>query len=193
LILGDTVSGKTSLLIALMGGVISDSYVTPLLDPFDSVVNNFTLRGMGEGNGLPKENLHVKYIDTRGSVDYDPIRYLIYPETNLFVICCSLANDEPLKSVITRWLPVIKDKYKMIPFASFLVVGTKSETTSIPKGSFITSANSMFKNVPGYAGAVEVSAMDQTGIKELQQKIIVVGAENLRKKNKDSEGCCTIQ
>ncbi|KAG2381718.1 hypothetical protein C9374_006102 [Naegleria lovaniensis] len=189
-VVGDAAVGKTSLLSVLMGGSVDLNHVEQM-EPFDSIISPENVKGIKalEGKKLP-DHLHIRYYDTRGRRDEDNFRWLYYPQTNLFVICCSLSSKESIENVENRWFEVIRYKYKMIPFASFIVVGLKCDDPNAEK-----DARKVFKTVtysPGFGGYVQCSSLTQQGIMELKELIIQVGVENLLERNK-KEGCCLMQ
>lgn len=63
-------------------------------------------------------------IDTAGNEDYDRLRPLSYPQTNVFVICFSLVNPESFARLETRWIPEVT---RYCPSVPFVLVGTKSD------------------------------------------------------------------
>ena len=60
--------------------------------------------------------------DTAGPEDYDRLRPLSYPQTDVFLICVSVANRKSLLNLETKWVPEITHH---CPTAPFFVVCTK--------------------------------------------------------------------
>uniref|UniRef100_A0A1A9UIT5 Uncharacterized protein n=1 Tax=Glossina austeni TaxID=7395 RepID=A0A1A9UIT5_GLOAU len=46
--------------------------------------------------------------DTAGQEDYDRLRPLSYPQTDVFLICFSVASPSSFKNVTSKWYPEIK-------------------------------------------------------------------------------------
>ncbi|CAL5984749.1 Rac/Rho-like_protein [Hexamita inflata] len=63
--------------------------------------------------------------NTACAEDYDRIRPLSYPNTNVFVLCYALNNPESLQNIYSKWLPEIKAHTQVdIPF---IILGMKSD------------------------------------------------------------------
>ena len=60
--------------------------------------------------------------DTAGQEDYDRLRPLSYPQTDVFLVCYSIISRSSYENVRTKWIPEIKHH---VPEAPFLIVGTK--------------------------------------------------------------------
>jgi small GTP-binding protein len=45
--------------------------------------------------------------DTAGQHEYDRIRPLMYPETDVFMVCFSVAGPDSFANVAGQWLPEI--------------------------------------------------------------------------------------
>jgi len=60
--------------------------------------------------------------DTAGQEDYDRLRPLSYPQTDVFLICFALVNPASFENVKTKWHPEITHHAPNIPN---ILVGTK--------------------------------------------------------------------
>jgi Ras-related C3 botulinum toxin substrate 1 len=60
--------------------------------------------------------------DTAGQEDYDRLRPLSYPQTDVFLICYSVASPSSFENVTSKWYPEIKHH---CPDAPIILVGTK--------------------------------------------------------------------
>lgn len=60
--------------------------------------------------------------DTAGQEDYDRLRPLSYPQTDVFLITFSLVNPASFQNVKTKWVPELQHH---CPGTPFLLVGTK--------------------------------------------------------------------
>lgn len=64
--------------------------------------------------------------DTAGQEDYDRLRPLSYPQTDVFLICYSVASPSSFENVTSKWYPEIKHH---CPDAPIILVGKSSSTS----------------------------------------------------------------
>ena len=135
--------------------------------------------------------------DTAGQDDYDRLRPLSYPDTDIFLICFSLVNPNSFANVADKWYPEISHHAPGVPK---ILVGTKLDlrdnTAEVErlrsrKQSPITpqQGEAMRKKI----GAVcfkECSALTHAGLKDIFDEAIKVVLFPETKKKKRSK--CTI-
>jgi small GTP-binding protein len=59
-----------------------------------------------------------------GQEDYDQLRPLSYPNTNVFLVCFSVASPSSFDNVRSKWLPELNQHAPGVPL---ILVGTKSD------------------------------------------------------------------
>lgn len=64
--------------------------------------------------------------DTAGQEDYDRLRPLSYPQTDVFLICYSVASPSSFENVTSKWYPEIKHH---CPDAPIILVGKSSSAS----------------------------------------------------------------
>ena len=101
--------------------------------------------------------------DTAGQEDFDQIRPMSYPGTNVFILCFSVADRDSMKNVTSKWVPELKEKCPKVPI---LLCGTKcdlrnTDTPCIP----LTECQKLAKDIGAFKYD-EVSAMKNIGVKQ---------------------------
>lgn len=141
--------------------------------------------------------------DTAGQEDYDRLRPLSYPQTDVFLISFSLVNPASFQNVKTKWVPELQHH---CPGTPFLLVGTKldlrDDAETISKLAERKQAPISFNQGTQMAkeiGAVkylECSALTQKGLKNAFDEAIravlypapVKGKKSKQKKSKEANG-----
>ena len=109
--IGDTASGKTSLLARLGTQRFQSEYVPT---EFDNHTSTLVIDGRHFNLGL---------WDTAGQSDYDYMRPISYPQTDIFLICFNVSNRESFKNVKV-WISEARTYAKT---ASLFLVGLKTD------------------------------------------------------------------
>ena len=167
--------GKTSLGMVLCGRQFPYEYIPTV---FDNTVLSHTF------NDRP---VTVHLWDTAGPEDYDRLRPLSYPNTNLFLIMFSMVYPSSLDNVSKKWVPEVK---LHCPNTPILLVGTKQDL--VGDGKIIRKLEQMGQHVVtreeaeqkarecGCVSFVETSAMSGVGVVGLVEglvKVVAVASE----------------
>merc|ERR1712212_153277 len=113
--------------------------------------------------------------DTAGQEDYDRLRPLSYPQTDVFLVCFSIISRSSYENVKTKWIPEIKHH---VPEAPFLLVGTKTDlrngadvTQKVGQVLQLADGTQLAKEL-GAKSYVECSALTQDGLKNVFDEAI---------------------
>ncbi|XP_063722852.1 ras-related C3 botulinum toxin substrate 1-like [Symsagittifera roscoffensis] len=178
---GDGEVGKTCMLISYTSNKFPSDYVPTVFDNFQALVSV---------NG---QHVHLGLWDTAGQDDYDRLRPLSYPNTDIFLLCFSLVRRATLENVFAKWLPEVQH---YSPNTPNLLIGTKmdlrdQEVEKITAAEGQNAAKKVGKSCKKY---MECSALTQSGLKEVFDEAIrvVLYPDVKEKKKKKSKGCLLL-
>ncbi|KHN74893.1 Ras-related C3 botulinum toxin substrate 1 [Toxocara canis] len=117
--------------------------------------------------------------DTAGQEDYDRLRPLSYPQTDVFVLCFSIVAPVSFDNVMTKWIPEIRHN---CPDAPILLIGTKLDLRDDPETLRVLSSEGkqpitksqgqkVAKRIKA-ARYLECSALTQQGLKAVFEEAV---------------------
>jgi len=156
-VVGDGAVGKTCLLIAYTSNSFPREYVPTVFD-------NYTAHVMVESR-----TISLGLWDTAGQEDYDRLRPLSYPSTDVFLLCFSLVNPTSFKNVKIKWLREVRHH---CPNAKLILVGTKVDAREDPETVEKIKAQGLkpVETAEGEALAKEIGAIRYMECSALTQK-----------------------
>ena len=173
-VVGDGAVGKTCLLISYTSNSFPQEYVPTVFDNYSANVM------------VDDRTISLGLWDTAGQEDYDRLRPLSYPQTDVFLICFSIIAPTSFQNVKTKWVPEVKHH---CPDTRLVLVATKldlrDDNEQIQRLKEKGLAPVTVEQGQGLAkeiGAVtycECSALTQKGLKEVFDEAIkaVVGGD----------------
>lgn len=117
-IVGDGACGKTCLLIVFSKDQFPDVYVPTV---FENYVADIEVDG---------KQVELALWDTAGQEDYDRLRPLSYPDTDVILMCFSIDSPDSLENIPEKWTPEVKHFCPNVPV---ILVGTKKDLRSDPQ------------------------------------------------------------
>jgi len=175
-VVGDGAVGKTCLLISYTTNAFPGEYIPTVFD-------NYSANVMVDGRPI-----NLGLWDTAGQEDYDRLRPLSYPQTDVFLVCFAVNNQASCENVKSKWQPEIRHHAPGVPM---ILVGTKSDMRNdsnasglIPKESGDAVANEI-----GALKYLECSALTQDGLKNVFDEAIRAA---LNKPKKKKSSACSI-
>ncbi|XP_054905580.1 rho-related GTP-binding protein RhoA-B-like [Poeciliopsis prolifica] len=111
-IVGDGACGKTCLLMVFTKGQFPETYVPTV---FENYVADFE---------LDQKQIQLALWDTAGQEDYDRLRPLSYPDTDVILMCFSVISRDSLVNVKDKWAPEVRH---FCPHVPIVLVGNKTD------------------------------------------------------------------
>lgn len=171
-VVGDGAVGKTCLLISYTTNKFPSEYVPTVFD-------NYAVTVMIGGDPYT-----LGLFDTAGQEDYDRLRPLSYPQTDVFLVCFSVVSPASHENVKEKWVPEITHHCPRTPF---LLVGTQSDLRDDPamieklaknKQKPVTKASAeKLAELLRAVKYVECSALTQEGLKNVFDEAILAALE----------------
>uniref|UniRef100_A0A915DH87 Uncharacterized protein n=1 Tax=Ditylenchus dipsaci TaxID=166011 RepID=A0A915DH87_9BILA len=175
-IVGDGACGKTCLLIVFSKDQFPDVYVPTV---FENYVADIEVDG---------KQVELALWDTAGQEDYDRLRPLSYPDTDVILMCFSIDSPDSLDNIPEKWTPEVRHFCPNVPI---ILVGNKKDLRNDPqtirdlaRNKQICFLHAFFcKNIGAFA-YLECSAKTKEGIREVFEKATQAALQQKKKKKK---------
>jgi len=184
-VVGDGTVGKTCMLISYTTDSFPGEYVPTVFDNYSAPM---------VCDGVP---VSLGLWDTAGQEDYDRLRPLSYPQTDVFLICFSVVSPSSFENVTSKWCPEIKHH---CPDAPILLIGTKIDLREDKEAlqALADNGHAPMKREQGQKLAnkiravkyLECSALTQRGLKQVFDEAVraVLRPQPIRKRQRK----CTV-
>jgi len=182
-VVGDGACGKTCLLIVFSKHTFPEVYVPTV---FENYVADIEVDG---------KQIELALWDTAGQEDYDRLRPLSYPDTNVLLICFSIDSPDSLENVPEKWVPEVRH---FCPGVPFVLVGCKADLRNDPttinqlkkmnsEPVTLEAAKSVAERIHAHA-YIECSARTKDGVRDVFMTA-TQAAMSMKPKNK---GKCSL-
>ncbi|CAF1322808.1 unnamed protein product [Adineta steineri] len=110
-VVGDGYTGKTTLCIVYKDGEYpQDPYVPTIFENYAATVT------------LNNRKYILNLFDSAGQEEYDQLRIMAYPNTNIFILCFSVVDPDSYSNILSKWIPELN---RYAPRVPIILVGTK--------------------------------------------------------------------
>ena len=186
-VVGDGAVGKTCLLISYASNKFPTDYVPTV---FDNYAVNLMISG---------ESYKLGLFDTAGQEEYDRLRTLAYPATDVFLVCFSVASPNSFENLREKWIPEIKHYCPKVPF---ILVGTQCDLRDDPqtisrlarsRQSMVTEQEAVkFASRVKAVSYAECSALTQKGLKNVFDEAILAVLNGPLEDTKSKKRCTIL-
>ncbi|CCF58637.1 hypothetical protein KAFR_0F00400 [Kazachstania africana CBS 2517] len=178
-VVGDGAVGKTSLLVSYINNSFPFEYVPTVFDNYSATIylNDSSL--LAEYYEVTQQNDHVFHLnlwDTAGQEAFDKLRPLSYTQTNIFIVCFAINENDSLQHVRTKWIPEISQASKNSEPPNILLVGTKGDLRDTADNCIPRTDIEHVQNHCGSIDYIECSARMQQNVKEVFTRAVEIVA-----------------
>ncbi|KAF2188209.1 ras-domain-containing protein [Zopfia rhizophila CBS 207.26] len=162
-VVGDGGCGKTCLLISYSSGNFPEKYVP-------TVFENYITHTPHPPTGKMVE---LALWDTAGQEEYDRLRPLSYPETDILFVCFAIDCPNSLENVMDKWYPEV---LHFCPTTPIMLLGLKSDLRNKKNCIDLLKTQGLTPVTPEQGRAVakkmgamymECSSKEQDGVEEI--------------------------
>ncbi|XP_033892621.1 rho-related GTP-binding protein RhoU-like [Acipenser ruthenus] len=111
-LVGDGAVGKTSLIVSYTTNGYPTEYLPTAFDTFSALVQ------------VDDTPVRIQLCDTAGQEEFDCLRSLCYPGTDVFIVCFSVVNPSSFQNITEKWIPEIR---AYSPSTPIILVGTQTD------------------------------------------------------------------
>nr|XP_061843364.1 rho-related GTP-binding protein RhoB-like [Nerophis lumbriciformis]XP_061843366.1 rho-related GTP-binding protein RhoB-like [Nerophis lumbriciformis] len=111
-VVGDGACGKTCLLILFSKDEFPEVYVPTVFETYVADIE------------VDDTKVQLALWDTAGQEDYDRLRPLSYPDTDVILVCFSVDSPDSLENIPEKWVPEVKHFCPNVPV---ILVGNKKD------------------------------------------------------------------
>lgn len=102
-VVGDGACGKTCLLIVFSKDEFPEVYVPTVFETYVADIE------------VENKQVQLALWDTAGQEDYDRLRPLSYPDTDVILMCFSVDSPDSLENIPEKWVPEVKHFCPNVP------------------------------------------------------------------------------
>ncbi|XP_067684037.1 rho-related GTP-binding protein RhoA-B-like [Haliotis asinina] len=183
-IVGDGACGKTCLLIVFSKDQFPEVYVPTVFENYVADIE------------VDNKQVELALWDTAGQEDYDRLRPLSYPDTDVILMCFSIDNPDSLENIPEKWNPEVKHFCPSVPV---ILVGNKKDIRNDDHIKAELARNKQFpvkteegRQMAERIGAeayLECSAKTKEGVREVFETATRAALKSKKKKKSKKMKC----
>ncbi|EDR21970.1 GTPase_rho, putative [Entamoeba dispar SAW760] len=180
-VIGDGAVGKTSLLETCVTKKYPKQYIPTVFENYPDFIFQYK-----------DKKYKMNIFDTAGGEDYYMLRPLIYPNTDVFLLCYSIDNPRSFENVKSYWLPELK-RYE--PEVPIFLVATKIdllETNDKDSEIITTEQGHKMAEEIGALDFIEVSALNGTNVDDVFGHVVEINEAHKKNMKASNNGQCCI-
>jgi len=161
-VVGDGAVGKTCLLMCYTQKMFPREYIPTVFDNFSK---NVSVNG---------NLIRLDLYDTAGQEDYDRLRVICYPNTDVFLVCYSVESQTSVNNINEKWVEEISHHAKE---SQIILVGLKSDIRT--DSQLLAKMKQENKKL---VSMEEVQKAAQQAGEKMQQKVPIIECSSLKMK-----------
>ncbi|XP_053383593.1 rho-related GTP-binding protein RhoV-like [Mercenaria mercenaria] len=166
--------GKTCLMKTYVDNSFPSEYVPTVFDNYTAVLS------------VEGQRINLGLWDTSGQSNYDRLRPLAYPQTDVFLLCFAVDSRDSYDNLKQRWVPEVRHH---CPSTPIIVVGTKLDKrdSSVDHDkNFVSNSRGvhLMKEI-GARRYLECSALTQKGVTTVFEEAVKIALEPPPKKKNE--------
>jgi len=184
-IVGDGACGKTCLLIVFSKDEFPEVYVPTVFENYVADIE------------VDQKQVELALWDTAGQEDYDRLRPLSYPDTDVILMCFSIDQPDSLENIPEKWVPEVKHFCPNVPI---VLVGNKKDLRNddytirdLARNKQNPVSYSEGEQMASRIGAkayLECSALTKDGVREVFEKATQAALQ--QKQGGKKKGGCSL-
>ena len=178
-IVGDGDCGKTCVLIVFAKDLFPEAYIPATFEDYVADIE------------VDNKQVELALWDTEGKGDFERLRPLSYPDTDVILMCFSIDSPASLENIREKWMPEVK---RFCPNVPIILVGNKkdlrNDSTTILKLAKLKQepvkpeeGREMAEKINAFA-YLECSAKSKEGIREVFETATRAALQVQRKNKK---------
>ncbi|KAK9511500.1 hypothetical protein O3M35_000142 [Rhynocoris fuscipes] len=176
-IVGDGACGKTCLLIVFSKDQFPEVYVPTV---FENYVADIEVDG---------KQVELALWDTAGQEDYDRLRPLSYPDTDVILMSFSIDSPDSLENIPEKWTPEVKHFCPNVPI---ILVVTMDELAKQKRKPITSEEGLLVAKKINAVAYLECSAKTKEGVRKVFETATRAALKADRKKRKPKLFKCNL-